>query len=205
MAKLNKSQAMEAMKNRVPVDLSITDADPRDLRLMTPEELRQAAVTVFMKNHGELLGNTVPVYRESIENEAIRLIIRHWCEAIWRYEESDPVLVAERKARSYRHLVTHMQSEALEVLDRFRKEFDVNPVYAFQSTAAVQAAADLEMAVRAEKMLVTMSVEEVKAEFTDQLSYNGGLRLSGSTCPMTNLIDRAKAIATARLSGVLKN
>jgi hypothetical protein len=43
-------------------------------------------------------------------------------------------------------------------------------------------------------------VAEVKQSLMDSLRYT--FRIDGSTCPMTNLVERAKQVATAKLVGL---
>jgi hypothetical protein len=202
MAKLNKGQALEAMVNRILTDGCITDEKPEILRMMDHQQRRDSAARYISYKHGGFINNVVQVYRLAVIEHGITVIVNAWVNRIREFEATDPTIVADRKARAFVYMVDRMLSDATERLAKFREQFDINPAYAFTSTAAVQAAGDLEIATRVKKMLETMTPDEIKSELVDRMQYDGGLRLEGSTCPMTNLVDRAKGIAIAKLAGL---
>jgi hypothetical protein len=200
MAKLNKSEANEAMNARLLNDADVQGANGAELRLMTYEQLRDSARRVVFVNHDHLIENTYPKYREDMVDRATQYVLAVWRRLIESFENTDPTCIAEHEVRSFTYALDYMLSDAQETLARFRKQFDENPAYAFTSTAAVQAAANLEVATRAKSMLERYSVAEVKQSLMDSLRYT--FRIDGSTCPMTNLVERAKQVATAKLVGL---
>lgn len=201
MAKLNLGEAMELAGKRVQGDQEIINAAPEHLRLMTVEQLRESANRAIQKSNTMFLNLDVnPRYSERVLVAMIDSAMAIWRTKIKVFEDNDPTIKAERAAEGFLYNLNYMIRDAEETLARFKKNFDENPAYAFQSTAAVQAAGNLEVATRAKAMLEKYSVDEVKAELTNSLRYS--FRIDGSTCPMTNLVDRAKQVAAAKLVGL---
>jgi hypothetical protein len=198
MAKLNKGQAIDALMGRLANDAEVNDANPAHLRLLDRSEMLESAGRVISVNHMWLVDNINPRYTVDVVETAVQHIVRVWRDKVDSFENTDPTIQAERKAKHFVYNVNRMIGDAQATL---KEQFETNPAYAFTMTSAVQAAANLEVASRAKLMLETHSADEVRAELTNNLRWSDGLRLSGSTCPMTNLVDRAKTIATMQLAG----
>lgn len=204
MAKMNKTEATDALLNASYTNSEILDVQPAVMRLMDGAQLQLSAARAFETQLEELMLSAVQErYHAHVKTIVVDAIARSWRQKIHAFEDSDPACLAEREARGFLFTLEHMMMEAGQTLKKFEENLAKNPFYAFENSRhAMQAAADMQVAMRAQKALKTQSVPEVKKALVESLRYADGLRLDGSTCPTTNLMARAETIATVRLAGL---
>jgi len=201
--RLNKGQAMEAMTGKVLSNSEVASADAKDLRLMDYTQLQESAYRVLKTTELFFINAEVnPRYVEDVLSAGAAQVVSIWRDRIHTYEESEPSIVAERQDRGFRFMVDRMVADAQEELAKFNKRYAENPLYAFEwGTDAVQAAANQDVALRVKAALdAGHTREEVIKDARQQLGY--ALRLSGSTSPMSNLAEQAKAIAYGKIAGL---
>lgn len=202
MAKLNKGQAMEAMMNRLATDPDVVNANGAELRLMDDEQFRASARRVIALKHGDFLSNVFPKYVAEVTEFGYLSIIKIWCAAIHKFEDSDPVINAENKLRHFRMSMEWTKNDALATLARFNKRMQENPLDAFAwGEKAVEAAGQLSIIGRVESALSSgMSLDAIQKDLT-RIALEG-LRISGSTSQMSNLANTAEAMAAAKMTGL---